>query len=258
MKNKTILTPFHLDDRLPELEELAEVNWVINKPDLPEGEKLHRMTAIHRPLADFACKNIQSGHRPISIAGDCCIAIGMLAGLQQAGLDPVLIWLDAHGDFNTWATTPSGYLGGMPLAMLVGTGEQTMLMALNIRPLSEDRVILSDARDLDPGEKKLIEKSRILRLTDVRDLMDMNLPDAPIYVHLDPDIINPADAPAMNYPAAGGPSAEELQTVLKHLNRMENLAAISVAAWNPKMDDDGRTRKVCMGLLDTLVKNQDD
>jgi arginase len=254
MKNQAILTPFYLDESLPELEELAGPNWVINKPDLPDGEKQNRMSAIHRPLADFACKSIEADHRPVSIAGDCCTAIGMLAGLQQAGIDPILIWFDAHGDFNTWETTPSGFLGGMPLAMMVGTGEQTMLTALNIRPLSEDRVILTDARDLDPGEKILIEKAQIIRLTDVRDLLKLNLPDAPIYIHLDTDIINPADAPAMNYPAAGGPSAGELQTVMKHLNRTEKIAAISVATWNPKMDDDGRTRNVCMGLLDALTK----
>ena len=258
MKNQTILTPFHLDEPLPELENLAATGWVINKPDLPDGEIQHRMTAIHRPLADFAEKCIKAGQRPISIAGDCCSAIGMLAGLQQAGLDPILIWFDAHGDLNTWETTPSGYLGGMPLAMLVGIGEQTMLTALNIKPLSEDRVILTDARDLDPGEKILIEKAKIRRLTDVEDLLKLNLPDTPIYIHLDMDIVNPADAPAMNYPAVGGPSAEGLQTVMKHLNRMKKITAISVATWNPKMDDDGRTGSVCMGLLDTLVKNQDE
>ncbi len=255
MNNRTILTPFHLDESQPELENLAAAGWVINKPDLPDGEKQHRMAAIHRPLADFAEKCIKAGHRPVSIAGDCCSAIGMLAGLQQAGLEPILIWFDAHGDLNTWETTPSGYLGGMPLAMLVGIGEQTMLTALKIKPLSEDRVILTDARDLDPGEKKLIDKTKILRLTEVKDLLKLNLPAAPIYIHLDMDIINPADAPAMNYPAAGGPSAAELQTMMKHLNRTKKIAAISVAAWNPKMDDDGRTRDVCMGLLDTLVEN---
>jgi arginase len=255
MKNQIILTPFFLDESLPELENPAAADWVINKPELPDSERQHRMSAIHRPLAEFVCKSIEAGHRPISIAGDCCTAIGMLAGLQQAGLEPVLIWFDAHGDFNTWETSPSGFLGGMPLAMLVGIGEQTMLTALKIRPLSQDRVVLTDARDLDPGEKILIEKARILKLADVRDLLELTLPDAPIYIHLDTDIINPADAPAMNYPAAGGPTAGQLQTVMKHLNRTGKIAAVSVSTWNPKMDDNSRTRNVCMGLLDTLINN---
>ena len=59
MKNQTILTPFHLDEPLPELECLAAPGWVINKPDLPEGEKQHRLTAIHRILADFAGNSIK-------------------------------------------------------------------------------------------------------------------------------------------------------------------------------------------------------
>jgi arginase len=253
MHNQMILTPFFLDESLPELENLAAPDWIINKPELPDGDKQHRMSAIHRPLADFVRQAMEKGDRPISIAGDCCSAIGMLAGLQQAGLDPVLIWFDAHGDFNTWQTTPSGFLGGMPLAMLVGTGEQTMLMSLEIKPLAEDRVVLADGRDLDPGEKILINNSTVIHLTNVRELLALQLPDAPLYIHLDTDIINPAEAPAMSYPAAGGPSVGELQTVMKHLKRTEKIAAISVSTWNPKMDKDGRSRNVCMGLLNTLI-----
>jgi len=253
MKNQMILTPFFLDEPLPELEHLAAPDWIINKPDLPDGDKQHRMSAIHRPLADFARQTIERGKRPISIAGDCCTAIGMLAGMRHAGLDPHLIWFDAHGDLNTWQTTPSGFLGGMPLAMLVGTGEQTMLKALELKPLSEDRVVLTDARDLDPEEKLLLGEANIIHLSDVRELLEVNLPDAPLYIHLDTDIVSPAEAPAMNYPAAGGPSAEELQTVMKHLNRTKKIAAVSVSTWNPKMDEDGRSRDVCMGLLNTLI-----
>lgn len=253
MQNQMILTPFFLDEPLPGLESLAASDWRINKPHLPEGETQQRLSALHKPLADFTQQSILNAKRPISIAGDCCTAIGMLAGLQRAGLDPILIWFDAHGDFNTWETTLSGFLGGMPLAMLVGRGEQTMLRALELIPLAEDRVIITDARDLDPAEKQLIEAANIIYLPDVKSLLDLTLPDDPLYVHIDTDIVNPAEASAMNYPAAGGPSAEELQTVMKHLSRTEKIAAVSVSTWNPKMDADGQSRRLCMGLLDTLI-----
>jgi arginase len=253
MQNQMILTPFFLDEPLPGLESLAASDWRINKPHLPDGETQQRLSALHKPLADFTQQSILNGKRPISIAGDCCTAIGMLAGLQRAGLDPILIWFDAHGDFNTWETTLSGFLGGMPLAMLVGRGEQTMLRALELKPLAEDRVVITDARDLDPGEKQLIEAANIICLPDVKSLLDLTLPDDPLYVHIDTDIVNPAEASAMNYPAAGGPSAEELQTVMKHLSRTDKIAAVSVSTWNPKMDADGQSRRLCMGLLDTLI-----
>jgi len=255
MKNRMILTPFFLDEPLPELKGLAAPDWVINEPDLPDGDKQLRMSAIHRPLADFARQILADGNRPISIAGDCCTAIGMLAGIRHAGVDPVLLWFDAHGDLNTWQTTPSGFLGGMPLAMLLGKGEQTMLEALGLKPMPEDRVILTDARDLDPGEIRLIEAADIIHLTDIGDLLTLKLPDAAPYIHLDTDIVNLAEAPAMNYPAAGGPSVEELQRVMKHLNRTKNIAAVSMSTWNPKLDQDGRSRRACMGLLDTLVND---
>jgi arginase family enzyme len=70
------------------------------------------------------------------------------------------------------------------------------------------------------------------------------------------DILNPSEASAMNYLAAGGPSAKELQPVMKHLSRTEKIAAVSVSTWNPGMDKDGQSRKVCMALLDTLIGNQ--
>ncbi len=253
MRNQTILTPFFLDQLLVDLEKLAAPDWSINKPVLPEGEILQRLSAIHRPLAKFARQAIEGGKRPVSIAGDCCTAIGMIAGLQSAGVDPSLIWFDAHGDFNTWETTPSGFLGGMPLAMLVGKGDRTLVEALNIQPLAENRVWLTDGRDLDPEERVLIEAAQIHHLPEVEALAESALPDTPVYVHIDTDVINPDDAPAMNYPAAGGPSIRELHTVMNHLQRSINIAAVSISTWNPKLDKNGRSRRVCMGLLDTLI-----
>jgi arginase len=253
MQNQMILTPFFLDEPLADLESLAVSDWLINKPDLLPGDKQQRMSVVHRQLADFTAQSILNGSRPVSIAGDCCTTLGMLAGLQRAGCDPTLIWFDAHGDFNTWETTPSGFLGGMPLAMLVGRGEQTMLKAQELSPLAEDRVVLTDARDLDPGEKQLVEEADVTHLPDVGSLLDSTLPDGPLYIHIDMDIINPANAPAMNYLAAGGPSADELQTVMKHLRRTEKIAAVSVSTWNPKLDENGQSRRVCMGVLDALI-----
>jgi arginase len=253
MKNQIILSPYFIDEPLPELESLARPHWLLNKIDLPAGSKMDVMTAIHRPLADFAEQSIGSGNRPVSIAGDCCTAIGMLAGLQHVGLNPALIWFDAHGDFNTRESTSSGFLGGMPLAMLTGRGDQTMLNALGLNPIPDDRVVLTDARDLDPGEKLLVDASGITHLKNVRDLINHPLPDRHLYVHVDTDVVDPDEAPAMNYVASGGPSSEDLNMVFEHLNRSGKLAAVSVSTWNPRLDTDGKSRKVCMHLLDTLI-----
>jgi len=254
MQNGFILTPFFLDEPLPELESLIKSDWYVNKPAMPDGDKQHRMSSLHQLLADFVAKTIASGKRPVSIAGDCCTAIGVLAGLQRAGIDPLLIWFDAHGDFNTWETTPSGFLGGMPLAMLVGRGEQRMINAVGLHPFSESQVILTDARDLDPGEQDLLEESSVLHLPDTRSLIGHLLPDLPLYIHFDTDVIHPDDAPAMNYLAPGGPDAPELQEVFGYLAQTGRIVAASVSTWNPSLDKDRRSERVCMELLHTLIE----
>ena len=99
--------------------------------------------------------------KPFAIVGDCCQVIPVMAGLERAGVKPTLVWLDSHGDFNTWDTTPSGFLGGMPLAMLTGRGDQRMMQAVAQTTIADERVILSDGRDLDPGERLLVEQSEI-------------------------------------------------------------------------------------------------
>jgi arginase len=193
--------------------------------------------------------------RPVSIAGDCCTALGVVAGLRDAGYSPVLIWLDAHGDFNTPETTPSGFLGGMPLAMLVGRGDQTLVKALKLEPLKESQVILSDARDLDPGEKQAVEGSHLHYVRDLAAVLD-GIPAAPpLYVHLDVDLIDPTQAPAMSYRAPGGPSAATVKSLLRALMQTERLAAISVSAWNPDLDTDGKTQAICMDVLGPLFNH---
>ena len=251
--DKFIVTPFFLDQPSPKLESLAQPNWIINKPTLPDGEVQHRMSVIHQPIADFVANTITRGDRPISIVGDCCTTIGVAAGLQQAGVDPVLIWLDAHGDFNTWETTPSGFLGGMPLAMLVGRGEQRMANAVGLRPWTESRVILTDGRDLDPEEQQALTESKVHFLPDIHSLLEHPLLAQPLYVHFDTDIINSEEAPAMSYLAQGGPSSAELQVLFRALAQTGQIVAVSMTTWTPKLDQDGQSQSVSMNLLRTLI-----
>jgi len=254
MKNKFIVTPFILDQPVPDLETLVQADQLLNKPALSEATSQQRMSQVHQQLAHFVADAIADGERPVSIAGDCCTTIGVLAGLQRAGLDPVLLWLDAHGDFNTWETSPSGFIGGMPLAMLVGRGEQTMMAAMGTLPLPENQVVLCDARNLDPLEKQALTESKVHHVHDIRNLLQHPLLAHPLYVHFDTDIVNPNDAPAMSYATPGGPTAAELQGIFRTLARSGQIVAVSMTAWNFSLDQDGRTQKVCMELLRSLIE----
>lgn len=253
MKDQFILTPFFLDDPVPGLKPLAGPDWIINEPSLPEGGRQARIAAIQAALGRVVAGTMSAGRRPVSIAGDCLSAIGVLAGLQRSGLDPFLIWCDAHGDFNTWETTPSGFLGGMPLAMIAGRGENTIARAAGLRPLAENRIILTDGRDLDPGERTSLQNSAVTHLKDPKDLLSHPLPEMPLYIHIDTDIITPDQAPAQNYPTPGGPSVAELAEVFLRLAKKYRVAAVSVSSWNPGLDKDKASERASLSVLQALV-----
>ena len=253
MKTQYILTPYFLDQRLDGLDKLAQPDWIINEKRLPDSNSQSRMSVLHKGLAKNVSKAIEDGLVPVSIAGDCCTAIGVMAGIQHAGIKPLFIWFDAHGDFNTWETTPSGFLGGMPLAMIAGLGEQTMVEAVGLQPVEHEHIILTDGRDLDPGERELISGSKVLHMRDPMGLLEYDFQDKPIYIHFDADIVNPLDAPAMSYTAPGGPRAKELGKVFQHIARTGQVKAISVSTWNPELDEDGRSKKTTINLLQELT-----
>jgi arginase len=253
MQNQYILTPFVLDQPSEGLEPVAKSDWHVNAPVLPEGDAQKRMSVLYEPLAQWVEQAVRDGKRPVSVAGDCCATIGVLAGLQRAGVQPALLWLDAHGDFNTWETSPSGFIGGMPLAMLVGRGDQTMPEAVGLQALPETRVVLTDARDLDPPEKVALDASQVQRIGDWRAVLKSERLNGPLYVHFDSDIVNPKDAPAQGYATAGGPSAVEMREFLGELAHTKDIVAVSMCAWSPLLDTDGKTQAVTMDLFETLV-----
>jgi arginase len=254
MSYRFLISPFNLDQPLPELELLAEQDWELSKPSLPQVDMQRRMSLLHRPIADFVARTIGRGDRPVVIAGDCCASIGMMGGLQRAGIRAALIWFDAHGDFNTWETTPSGFIGGMPLAMLVGRGEQTMIEAAGISPVREKDVFLMDARNLDPGEKAALKSSEVHHFVDSDSLLRHVSRDRSLYVHFDTDVVSPQDAPAMTYCAPGGPRARDMADLFHALAETGQVAAVSMCTWDTKLDRDGRSRETCMKLLQTLLE----
>jgi len=141
----------------------------------------------------------------------------------------------------------------MPLAMIVGKGEQTMPEAVGLRALPESQVILTDARDLDSGERELIAESKVIHINKSETLLEHPLPDGPVYVHFDTDVVSLKESPAQNYPAQGGPSATIIKTVFSQLAQSGQVIAVSLSSWSPELDKDKKSEKVSMSLLQTLV-----
>jgi len=253
MADRHILSPYYLDRPVPYLKSLARPDWLVQETVLNGADQQERMNEINRPLADAVASTLRNNERPVVMSSNCCATIGVVAGLQRAGVAPTLLWLDAHGDFNTWETTPSGFLGGMPLAMIVGLGEMGMPEAVGLKPLDESKVVLTDGRDLDPGERVLVETSAIAHVPDVQDLIDGDLPSGSLYVHFDADILPAEEAPAQNYPVPGGASSAVIGALSDPPGKEADAVAVALSTWHPERDDaERRSEAVSMATFNRL------
>jgi arginase len=253
MKDVRIASPMFLDRRSEAVTVMSRPGDKVIAAGPGSGDQTESLAPIHLELAETVSGVIAGGDRPFAVLGDCCQAIPVMAGLERNGLQPTLIWLDSHGDFNTWETSPAGFLGGMPLAMLTGRGDQRMMQAVELSPIDDGRAVLCDGRDLDPGERTLVEGSGIRFIERLDDLDPATLPQGPLYVHFDSDIIDADEAPAFLYPAAGGPSAEEMRQALEQLMATGRVVAISTTmGWDVARDGDSLTRQAVSRALEGL------
>ena len=234
---QTVAVPYHLDEHLPDLD-LPRAAASVVAADLGGGDQWARMAVLYGRLADIVAGAVTDGAVPLVLSGDCTTALGTVAGLQHAGLDPGVVWLDAHGDLHTPSSTSSGYLGGMPLRLIVGACPELVGASLGLRAVPEDRVVLVGARDLDPPEVNYLAGAAI-RTCDVAALDPaapdpVELPGGPLYVHLDGDVIDAAEIPGLRYPAPGGPGRAAVANALRTLLRTGRVAAVGLACtWQP-------------------------
>jgi arginase len=254
MTSYRILTPTMLDRPVDGLDRVADRGgWTLNAPPLPDGDELARTGAVLTGLATLVEGAARNGQRPVALGGDCCQSIALMAGLSRAGFQPVVLWLDAHGDFNTHETTISGFVGGMPLAMLTGHGRRDLLRAVGLEPMPERDVVLCDARDLDPREAALLSTTAVTRLASIDDAVAVLPLDRPVYVHVDVDVVDGAELQKTLFPVAGGPSKADVMRALAHLRDTRHVVGVSMTAWLPAIDADGQTADYCLGLLDVLA-----
>ncbi|HTE62827.1 MAG TPA: arginase family protein, partial [Solirubrobacteraceae bacterium] len=165
---------------------------------------------------------LDGGAFPVLLASDCTIAIATLPALARREPDVRVVWLDAHGDFNTPDTTASGYLGGMCLAAACGRWDAGFGPGFDPR-----RVVLSDGRDLDAPEREEMERAQLTVVAPA------DVPAAVrgqrVFVHLDLDVLDPSEMP-FSFPAHGGMPLAALRALLAELARAAEIAGVEVTS----------------------------
>jgi arginase len=248
-----VVVPYHQDERLPgdAFALPPRGDYLVLDPLLPDGDIWQRLAALDDAAADQIAAAVRAGGTTTVVSGDCLVALATLAGVQRAGVDPALVWFDAHGDVHTLETTASGYLGGLSLRLALGAHADLLAGPLGVRPLAEDRVMLVDARDLDPPEAAWLAGSAVRRSA-VATLGVADLPPGPLILHVDVDVIDPAELPELLFPAPGGPSTAAVLSAISLVRSTGRVTALDVACpWRPTLD--GRTRQARAALLAALL-----
>jgi arginase len=199
------------------------------------------------------------------LGGECGLAVGSAAGLkQQLPGKPGLLWIDAHGDFNTPETSPSGFVGGMPLAFVCGRGPQFNEQIEKHRPIIEENAVVHlGGRDFDTLESEALRSSRVklyspLDFQENPNKLAVEIAETLakqsdwIICHFDLDALDPAIMPAVNYPCRNGLAPEDINTVVAALSKTGKLRAFNLTAYNSTLDKDGRCGKTILDLVDKL------
>ncbi len=207
---------------------------------------------------------IAAGRLPLFLGGDHSIAVGTVGG-ATAGGPSGLIWIDAHGDFNTPQSSPTGNLHGMPLAAIMGLGAPELVNLGRPGPkLTHTDVIVIGVRDLDPEEKVLLKDSRIkiytMREIDARGIAAVaneamqRLSHCPrLHVSLDMDSLDPSEAPGVGTPVPGGLTYREAHLLLEIIADCSCVGSIDVVEINPILDQRNHTAKIAVELLASLL-----
>ena len=226
--------------------------------DEPREERLGHLLAR---LGYEVARARSAGFFPLVLGGDCLTSLGTLAGMLAPHTTGIA-WFDAHGDFNTPAITLSGYLGGMPLACAVGRGLDELRERSKLSgSVPERNVALLGARDLDPPEADALAASEVMMVRSDQ-LANAGALDAAmarlrkveqVYLHVDIDVLDPAEAPGVNYPAGGGLTLAQLQDAVRQVIALGNVGAIALTAVDPDKDMDGRTVAAALQVIDAAI-----
>jgi arginase family enzyme len=196
---------------------------------------------------------LSGGNKPVLLAGDCSISVTTLPAALKNRPDAKVLWLDAHGDYNTPETSGSGYLGGMCLAGACGVWDTGLA-----DPIDPSRVVIVGVRDLDDRERELPDKSPVTVIGASLETLVFTqnaLDRAPIFIHLDLDVIDPEAFPATPVPAPGGLAPDKLYDLLEAVAGECEVIGFEVTAFEAPEDELERqdAASVALHVLDPLL-----
>lgn len=263
-------------ERLRVLDHLVydEGDILTKNPELQRirNDRLKYLPEIVRACSLLAAKVekiMQTGGFPLVLGGDHSVAIGTIAGIssyaRKSRKTAGVLWVDAHGDLNTDATTPSGNIHGMPLAASLGLGAIELTSIGGDHPkLDPKNVVLIATRELDEGERMLIKQHRITVYTmeeidkygmsviiskALRKLRGVEL----LHVSFDLDAVDPSVAPGVGTPVKGGLNYREAHLIMETLNEQKVMTSLEIVEVNPILDSRNQSAEFAVELIQSAL-----
>lgn len=251
-----------------EVEDLGNIE-VVQPESVPRKDAraryLQEIAKSCARLAKMVEKAMGQGHFPLVLGGDHSIAAGTIAGvskhLRREKKKLGVIWIDAHADMNTPATSPSGNVHGMPLAAAVGMGAKELTHIGGFAPkVNPKNVVLIGLRDVDEEERENIRKSGVKAFT-MRDIDELGLRNVMahaigtamdgtdgIHLSFDMDSVDPDDAPGVGTPVRGGLTYREAHLAMEIVNDSGAMVSMEIVEVNPVLDTANRTALLAVEL----------
>ncbi len=222
----------------------------------------------NRQVMQAVSRELEAGCLPVLLGGDHCLAIGSITAVarhcRRAGKRLLVLWLDAHADFNTSTITPSGNVHGMPVACLCGLGPRELTELGGSAPaMTPDCIRQIGIRSVDPGEKRLVRDHGLdiydMRYIDeigMRRVMEEALADIDanthVHVSFDVDFLDPGIAPGVGTTIPGGPNYREAQLCMEMIADRGPIGSLDIMELNPAFDDHNRTAILAVDLVESL------
>ena len=229
---------------------------------------LEQVVAWNRAVMDAVKQELEGGRMPVMMGGDHCLAIGSITAVanhcRANGKRLLVIWLDAHADFNTHTVTPSGNIHGMPVACLCGLGPEALTTLGGRSPaIRPEEVRQIGIRSVDQGEKQLVKEygldvydMRYIDEAGMKRTMEAALAgvdeDTHLHVSFDIDFLDPDIAPGTGTRVPGGPNYREAQLVMEMIADTGRMASLDIVELNPLLDKRNRTAHLAIDLVESL------
>jgi arginase len=247
--------------------ELMEKGEVATEARYGDGDVRHlgAVRDVCLSVAESAEAMVAEGFFPVFLGGDHSISIGTVSGVARSFERTGVIWLDAHADFNTPQTSPSGNIHGMPLAVLTGRGHPDLVgIGGEGASVSTEDVVIVGLRSVDVEERLMLREAgvRVYTMKEIdaygiasivrRAIRDLSHLDR-IHVSFDLDVVDPDVAPGVGTPVRGGLTFREAHLVMELVNEAEIVTSLDVVEINPILDYSNGTAELAVELVASLM-----